>query len=183
MRVLGGQWLPPSQFEIVVADNSSRCGLEEVERVCGGLARVVAAPTQGAGAARNVAVEASRGRVLAFIDSDCRPTPTWLENGLAALSGAQIVGGQVDVDVEDPAHPTAVEAFEKVFAFNFKRYIQELGFSGSGNMFVSREIFDRVGGFRGHVAENADWGRRAWSASYPFPCAPTVVDAHPPRLN
>ncbi len=183
MRLLAAQSLPLSQFEIVVADNNSRCGLEEVERACGGLARVVAAPIQGAGAARNAAVEASRGRVLAFIDSDCRPTPTWLENGLAALSGAQIVGGQVDVDVEDPAHPTAVEAFEKVFAFNFKRYIQELGFSGSGNMFVSREIFDRVGGFRGHVAEDADWGRRAVAANYRFRYAPSVVVSHPARRN
>jgi cellulose synthase/poly-beta-1,6-N-acetylglucosamine synthase-like glycosyltransferase len=181
MRLLAAQSLPHSKFEIVVADNNSRCGLEEVERVCGGLARVVPAPVQGAGAARNAAVEASRGGVLAFIDSDCRPTPTWLEHGLAALSSDQIIGGRVDVDIEDPSHPTAVEAFEKVFAFNFKRYIQELGFSGSGNMFVSREIFDRVGGFRGQVAEDADWGRRALAANYRFRYAPEVVVSHPAR--
>ena len=83
MRLLDAQTLPRSQFEVVVADNNSRCGLKEVERVCGDLARVVPAPVQGAGAARNAAVEASRGRYLAFIDSDCRPTPTWLENGLS----------------------------------------------------------------------------------------------------
>src|SRR5438034_10263056 len=80
LRLLAAQTLPRSQFEIVVGDNNSRCGLEEVERVCGALARVVRAPVQGAGAARNAAVEASHGRVLAFIDSDCRPTPTWLEH-------------------------------------------------------------------------------------------------------
>src|SRR5208337_2349062 len=128
MGLLAAQTLPRSQFEVVVADNNSRCGLNEVKRVCGGTARVVPAPFQRAGAARNAAVEAPRGRVLAFIDSDCRPTPAWLERGLAALSSAQIVGGQVDVDYEDPAHPTAVEAFERVFAFNFKRYIEKLGF-------------------------------------------------------
>src|SRR5271157_5282241 len=100
MRLLVAQTLPRSQFEIVVADNNSSCGLEEVVRVCGALARVVPAPIQGAGPARNVAVEGSRGRVLAFIDSDCRPTPTWLERGLAAMSSGQIVGGQVEVDFE-----------------------------------------------------------------------------------
>jgi len=183
IRLLEAQTLPRSQFEIMVADNNSRCGVKEVERLCGGLARVVPAPVQGAGAARNAAVEASRGRYLAFIDSDCRPSSTWLEHGLAALSAAQIVGGQVDVDYEDPAHPTGVEAFEKVFAFKFKRYIEQLGFSGSGNMFVSREIFDRVGGFRGQVAEDADWGRRAVAANYRFRYAADVVVSHPARRN
>jgi len=183
MRLLAAQTLPRSEFEIVVADNNSRCGLKEVERVCGALARVVPAPIQGAGAARNAAVEASRGVNLAFIDSDCRPTPTWLERGLAALNDGGIVGGRVDVDVDDPARPTAVEAFEKVFAFNFKRYIEQVGFSGSGNLFAPREIFDRVGGFRGQVAEDVDWGKRAVAANYRFRYAPDVVVSHPARRN
>ena len=102
---------------------------------------------------------------------------------LAALSTAQIVGGQVEIDYEDPKQPTAVEAFEKVFAFNFKRYIEELGFSGSGNMFVPREIFDRVGGFRGRVAEDMDWGQRAVAANYRFRYAGDVVVSHPARRN
>lgn len=181
--LLEAQTLPRSKFEIVVADNNSRCGLNEVERICAGAARVVSAPLQGAGAARNAGVEASRGRILAFLDSDCRPTPTWLERGLAGFSNGQIVGGKVEVDYEDPHHPTAVEAFERVFAFNFKRYIEKLGFSGSGNMFVPREIFDRVGGFRGEVAEDADWGRRAVAANYRFHYAPDVVVSHPARRN
>jgi glycosyltransferase involved in cell wall biosynthesis len=183
LNLLAVQTLPRNQFEVVVADNNSRCGLNEVERVCGDLARVIPAPIQGAGAARNAAVEASRGLYLAFIDSDCRPTPSWLENGLAALSSAQIVGGQVDVDYEDPAHPSAVEAFEKVFAFNFKRYIEQVGFSGSGNMFVAREIFDRVGGFRGQVSEDVDWGQRAIAANYRFRYAADVVVSHPARRD
>ena len=183
LRLLAAQTLPPSQFEVVVADNNSRCGLKEVQRICGAGARVVPAPIQGAGAARNAAVEASRGRILAFIDSDCRPTPTWLERGLAAVNGAKIIGGRVDVDYEDPAHPTAVEAFERVFSFNFKRYIEQVGFSGSGNMFVPREIFERVGGFRGEVSEDLDWGRRAVAANYRFHYAPDVVVSHPARRN
>jgi glycosyltransferase involved in cell wall biosynthesis len=183
MRLLDAQTLPRAEFEVVVADNNSRCGLKEVERVCGETARAVPAPVQGAGAARNAAVEASRGRILAFIDSDCRPAPTWLERGLAALSNAQIVGGRVDVDYEDPSKPTAVEAFERVFAFNFKRYIEELGFSGSGNMFVPRDVFDRVGGFRGQVAEDVDWGRRAVAANLRWRYAADVVVSHPARRN
>ena len=116
IRLLSEQTLPWISFEIVVADNNSRCGLKVVERVCGDVARVVPAPIHGAGAARNLAVDASRGQILSFIDSDCRPTPNSLERGSVALSRAQIVGGQVNVDYADPAEPTAVEAFERVFA-------------------------------------------------------------------
>ena len=181
LRLLRAQTLPLGAFEVVVADNNSSCGLDAVRRLCGGFAQVTPAPIQGAGPARNAGVEASRGRFLAFIDADCRPSPTWLERGLAALAAGEIVGGRVDVEVEDPAHPTAVELFEKVFAFNFKRYIEKLGFSGTGNMFVPREAFDRVGGFRGRVAEDLDWGRRAVAAGYRWRYAEDVVVAHAAR--
>jgi GT2 family glycosyltransferase len=183
IRLLSAQTLPRARFEVVVADNNSRCGLESVQHICRDVARVVPAPIQGAGPARNAAVAASRGEILAFIDSDCRPTPTWLERGLAALSDAQVVGGQVNVDYKDPAHPTAVEAFERVFSFNFKRYIEQVGFSGSGNMLVSRGIFDCVGGFRAGVSEDLDWGRRAVEAGYRFRYAPDVIVSHPGRRD
>ena len=183
MGRLATQTLPRNQFEIVVADNNSSCGLNEVERVCGGLARVVPASIQGAGPARNKAIAASCGAILAFTDSDCRPAPDWLERGLAALSNADVdlVGGRVDVEVEDPAQPTAVEAFEIVFAFNFKRYIEQLGFSGAANMWVPRQVFDRVGPFRARVTEDLDWGKRASAANYRWRYAPDVVVFHPAR--
>ena len=46
MRLLMAQTLPRSQFEVVVADNNSHCGLEEVERVCGQLAQVSLRPSR-----------------------------------------------------------------------------------------------------------------------------------------
>ncbi len=183
IAMLAVQTLPRRHYEIVVADNNSRCGLDEVRRVCGDVARVIAAPIQGAGPARNAAAAASRGRVLAFIDADCRPTPVWLERGLAALSTAEIVGGQVDVDYADPRNPTAVEAFERVFAFNVKRYIEHEGFAVSANMFVPREIFERVGGFRSLVAEDLDWGRRVVAAGYRWSFARDVIVSHPARRD
>jgi glycosyltransferase involved in cell wall biosynthesis len=116
LRSLKAQTWPLGEFEVVVADNNSRCGLDAVRGVCGDFARVTPSPIQRAGPARNAGVEASGGRFLAFIDSDCRPAPTWLERGLAALTAAQIVGSRIDVEVEDPGHPTPIELFEKVFA-------------------------------------------------------------------
>jgi GT2 family glycosyltransferase len=183
LALLAAQTMPSDAFEIVVADNNSRCGIAAVEKACAGLALVVPAPIQGAAEARNAGVRASRGRLLAFIDSDCRPSPEWLERGIKALDGADMVGGRVDVDVLDADDPTAVEAFEMVFAFNFKRYVEEQGFSGSGNMFVSRAIFDRVGGFRAGVAEDVDWGHRAVALGYRWRYAPDAAVSHPARRD
>jgi len=131
VSLLAAQTLPSGRFEIVVADNKLSCGLREVEAVCGTLARVVPARIQGAGPAGNAAIAASRGVILAFIDFDCRPSPDWLESEVEALATADMVGGRVDVDVLDPGNPKAVEAFEMVFAFDFKRYLEKKHFSGT----------------------------------------------------
>ena len=183
LSLLAIQTMPKDEFEIIVVDNNSRCGIAAVREVCGGMANAVPAPIQGAAEARNAGVRASRGRYLAFIDSDCSPSSDWLTRGIAALGTADMVGGSVDVGVIDADNPTSVEAFEKVFAFNFKRYVEKEGFSGAGNMFVSRKIFDAVGEFRTGVSEDKDWGHRAVSLGYHWRYEPEARVSHPARRD
>ena len=180
-RLLAQTW-PRRAFEIVVADNNSRCGLAAVQEAAPG-AVVVPAPIQGAGPARNAAVAASRGTILAFIDSDCLPEPDWIREGVGALSRHDFVGGTVLTLARDPARPNPVEAFEVVFNFNFKRYIERVGFSGTGNLFVPREVFDRVGGFRPTVAEDMEWCFRARACGYRIGYAERAVVGHPARRS
>lgn len=184
ISLLNKQTLPRSRFEIIVADNNSSCGLAAVQDVCGEAAKVIPAPIQGAGEARNAGVAASAGNVLAFIDSDCRPAPDWLEQGLSALGESHdVIGGRVDVDVENPERPSGAEAYEKVFAFNFKNYIEKMGFSGSGNLLVRRRSFDQIGGFRVGVAEDYEWSKRAVQMGFTLRYADQVVVSHPARRN
>src|SRR5215472_6124163 len=75
-RLLAQTW-PADRFEIVVADNNSRCGINAIEAAAPG-ALAVLEPRQGAGPARNAGVAASRGGVIAFLDSDCVPEPDWI---------------------------------------------------------------------------------------------------------
>ena len=117
------QTWPPDRFEIIVADNMSRCGLAAVQQAAPA-ALLVLADIQGAGPARNAGVAASRGEVLAFIDSDCVPAQGWLAEGVAALRQWDFAGGQVAVFARDPARPSPVERFEIVFNFDFRRYIE-----------------------------------------------------------
>jgi glycosyltransferase involved in cell wall biosynthesis len=180
-RLLAQSW-PEEQFEIVVADNNSACGLPAVQDAAPS-ALVVPAPIQGAGPARNAGIAASRGTVIALIDSDCVPEPDWIAEGVAALGRFDFVGGRVFTFAQCADRPTPVEAYEIVFNFNFRRYIETVGFTGTGNMFVRRDVFDRVGGFRAVVAEDMEWSFRARGLGYRLGYAERAVVGHPARRS
>jgi len=173
----------PRPFETIVVDNGSQLAWEAIESVICGRAQLILCAEKGAGPARNAGVAAAGGACLAFIDSDCRPEAGWLQAGLAALDKADFVGGRVDVAVEDPARPTAVEAFETVFAFRFHHYITRKRFTGTGNLFARREVFDRIGGFLPQVSEDVEWSHRALAAGFRLAYEPRAVVSHPARRN
>lgn len=171
----------PHAFEIVVADNDSPEGEQWVRDAIAGRASLVVVKERGAGPARNGGVAASTGEILAFTDSDCVPEPQWLSEGLAALRSADFVGGGVEVLVDDPRRVTPVEAFERVFAFDMRHYAEKLGFAGSGNLFVSRRVFEAVGGFRAAVSEDRDFSWRAQAMGFRLGYRDEARVGHPAR--
>lgn len=183
LAALAAQTYPKDRYEVVVADNNSPEGEAAVAAAIAGRARLVVVTDRGAGPARNGGVAISRHPILAFTDSDCVPEPQWLAEGVAALSRFDVVGGHVTVLVEDPAHMTPEEAFEAVFAFDFKTYIEKKGFTGAGNLFCSRETFDKAGGFRVGLSEDVEWSRRAVASGASLGYAPGAVVGHPARTN
>ncbi|WP_299538767.1 glycosyltransferase [Phenylobacterium sp.] len=183
LSALGRQSYPKDRFEVIVADNVSPEGPAAVAEVIAERARLVVVPEKGAGPARNGGVTASSGDVLAFIDSDCVAEPSWIEEGVKALESFDFVGGRVRVLVADPARVTPVEAFERVFAFDFKTYIERKGFTGAGNLFCPRPLFDRAGGFKTGVSEDVEWSRRAQAAGFSLGYAPLAVVGHPARRS
>ncbi|MGA7385590.1 MAG: glycosyltransferase [Methylocella sp.] len=180
VSLLDRQTFRRDRFEIIVADNNSRCGIDAV-RGAAPAAKIVAANEQGAGPARNAGVAASKGSILAFIDSDCRPHFDWIEKGVAAIQAYDVIGGRVIVTSEDPLRPTPIEAFEMVFTFDNERYVNRVGFTATGNMFVWRNVFDAVGPFRNGVAEDMDWGFRACARTYRLGYVEDVIVEHPAR--
>ena len=77
---------------------------------------------------------------------------------------------------------TAVEAYESVFAYRFKLYIEQHGFCGTGNLVVRKQDFENIGPFRGiEVAEDIQWGRQALKAGYLFRYIPDMIVYHPAR--
>lgn len=181
LAALARQTYPRGDFEIVVADNNSPEGEAAVAAVIKDQARLITVVEKGAGPARNGGVAISRGEILAFTDSDCVPEPEWLEQGLLALADYDFVGGRVTVLVDDVDAMTDAEAFERVFAFDFETYITRKGFTGAGNLFCARRVFDDVGGFRVGVSEDLEWSHRARSKGYGLGYAPLAIVGHPAR--
>lgn len=168
-------------IEIIVADNNSPCGRVSVEKVVAGRARVIVAVEKGAGPARNAGVAESNGRILAFTDSDCVPSPGWLISGVRALERYDIVGGKVVTSVSRSEGINGVEAFERVFAFDNESYIREKGFTGSGNLFCLRTTFAAVGPFKTVVSEDREWSIRGTGKGFSLGYEPAAIVEHPAR--
>lgn len=170
--------------DIVVADNNSTQNLCDLAARFDWV-RFVIQPEPGAGLARNAGVAATSAPWLFFVDADCLPAEDWLAQAkrIAAGDPGTVTGGRVDVFHETPPPCTGAEAFEAVFAFKMRRYLEEEGFLGAGNLVVSREVFQATGGFRGAVSEDVDWSRRAAAAGFRLAFDDALVVGHPSRAD
>jgi len=177
---LGRQTMAPSRFEVIVADNASPCDLAGVKRKFPAT-RFVSESKRGAAHARNAAIALAKGDALAFIDADCIAHEAWLEEGLKALETSDLAGGEVLVTVMDALAPTGVEAFERIFAFQQRRYINRKNFSVTANLFATRTAVEAIGPFRNGVAEDVDWCRRAGALGFRLAFNRTSIISHPAR--
>ena len=183
LRSLEAQTLERELFEVIVADNGSAQLPKVAER--GFRVRLVQELEPGPGAARNRGAAAASGEILAFIDADCRAHCDWLKNALCAMQSAPprtALGGDVQIWRDDPNTFSALEAYESVFAYRFKLYIEKHGFSGTGNLVVKRKDFYGIGPFEGiQFAEDIEWGRRARAAGFTLKYAAGMIVYHPAR--
>lgn len=183
---LKGQTLPPDRFEIIVVDNGSRESPATIIARFEGV-RLEIEPVPGPGPARNRGAAASRGAILAFIDADCIAGKDWLKTIRGRFAEAEhrvMLGGDVAIGYVDPSRLTMLEAYESVFAYRQREYIEKHGFSGTGNLAVRREDFEAVGPFGGiDIAEDREWGRRAFGLGYRVLFVPEMIVYHPARKS
>lgn len=144
LAAIAAQTLPADAYEVVVADNRS------TEDIAGLVAEVAArtgrcirhlpmAEDRGPAPARNAAVRAAAGRVIAFCDSDTEPTPGWLAAGLAAIDGgATIAHGPI---TPPPGATLPLFTRRSVFAPDGHPTFP------TANLFIRRDAFLGAGGF------------------------------------
>jgi len=150
-------------YEVIVVNNASNDGTNEIL-----LAYKDNFPTplqiteQPRGvtiaSVRNHGAKCSHGKILAFIDSDCEPPADWIQKGKTFLDNygddALLAGGCCP-----PVNGTWVErAWHSIRAGHKEGSI----FVHGANFFITKALFEKVGGFRANIetSEDYDLGRR-----------------------
>ena len=132
-----------ARFEVVIVDDASTDGsFAAIAKRAGELGlygRVVNLQrNRGPADARNVGILAAAADTLAFTDSDCTPTPTWLKAGLAALRpGVRVVVGLTCPPPDGP----------RPFFSHFMHVERLDGTYSTCNAFYPKGIVVEAGGF------------------------------------
>lgn len=180
---LGRQTLARDRFEVVVGADGSTDGSADGVATADGWVRVVHGPPRNSYAARNMAVAGARpARVLAFVDSDCIPDPTWLEEGIAALADADAAAGGITFSL--PERKTVWTLIDIETTKDHEGEVK-IANAETANLFVRREFFDAVGGFDDTIPEHGDFefARRTVERGGRLIYAPAAHCFHPARSS
>lgn len=190
---------PPLDWELLVVDNASTDETPSVvERFAtrtDGRVRYVSEPRQGLSRARNAAVGAARGGIIAFTDDDVIPEPDWLAKLAETFRDYECagVGGRVaqrwDFEPPDWWLEATDDLGAAIVGFDPGGGPRELDVPPFGaNMAFRSEVFERHGGFRTDLGrmgkqlisgEDTEFGRRLLRAGEVLRYAPDAVVHHP----
>lgn len=168
------------EVEVVVVDNGSKQPLDELRQEFPEV-RFLLEKRKGAAEARNRGVAETNAQILAFIDSDCVPAADWLAVARCVGDRGDLIGGRVGVFDETPPPRSGAQAFETVFAFDFRTYVEKKGFSGSGNLVTRRDVFEATGPFLTGLSEDLNWCHRATALGFRLVYADHLRVQHPTR--
>jgi len=186
LRSLEKQTYPAHLYEVIVVDNGSTDSVSGVVASCAN-ARVVIEQRAGSYAARNTGVREAVGEVIAFTDSDCLPAPDWIERAIVHLinNRGTVVAGRIEIFPRSALHPNGVEQYETLVALAQKEFVNNYGFGATANLFVFKEVFERVGYFLADLKSGGDleWGRRLKKHDFTIEYFEDVCVRHPARFS
>lgn len=182
--------------EIVVVDNGSQDGTRDFLRRWAAEAdcstTIVEESGRGLARARNAGVAASRGRLLAFTDDDCRLSRTHLRDLVshdADDTEPVMRGGRVELG--DPLDlPCTVKCDIERRRIDRRRHpmrdVEPGGFILGCNMAMRRSVFDKIGPFDERFGagaiyksgEDTDYVLRAYFGGVPVEYVPDMVVYH-----
>jgi len=162
LNALESQTYGVSHYEVVVIDNGSQDEtLEVVTRFAShseSTIVILQESHRGSYAARNKGLSESRGEILAFTDSDCIPTESWLMDGVSGLleTNADGAGGRIEFTYESGT-PNVYEYLDSANKLDQKSYVEDVGFAATANFVVRRSAIDKLGPFLSDLESGGDY--------------------------
>ena len=166
--------------EVVVVDNASALSPAAVCAVHPGV-RLVIEGARGAAHARNRGLAETHAPLIAFLDCDCVPAADWIRAVRAAAARGDLVGGRIELFDETPPPRNGAQAFEAVFAFDNRTYVERRKFSVTANLVTRRDVAVATGPFVHGLSEDLDWCRRAVAQGFRLVYDDRLRVAHPSR--
>jgi glycosyltransferase involved in cell wall biosynthesis len=183
---LGLLQFPPQLFEVIVVDNGSTDGTRDVASIFrDSLAiRILERPNVYISALRNIGASIARGQCLAFLDADCEVRTDWLEEASRVLSeGTSGVFGSSYLIPEGSSWVARYWHEDRD-----KKGPGAITYIPSGDLFMSRGLFQNLHGFDETLQTNEDYEfcQRVRASGFPITCVPELGVIHwgtPQSLN
>jgi len=155
-----GQTLEP--FEIIVVDDGSTDDTEKVVRGFGDRVRYIRQENAGVCASRNRGVAESKGEYVAFLDADDIWLPEKLEKQIAKFAEDRDIGlvhcGMREFDGETgDTIQLHLDGGEGSIADNLLLWKEPVIVGPGGTVVVTREAFEKSGGFDTEMKVGEDW--------------------------
>jgi len=180
---------PKSKYEIIVADNRSTDTSKDIAQEYGSnyphlVKNVSEDNIKSSYAARNRGIQIAEGEILAFTDSDCVPSESWLTEGCKAIEkdNASMVAGKIEFTFKD-SEPNIWEYFDSAGKLNQKNYVENAGFGATANLFVKKTMFNKYRLFLSELESGGDYefGRRLTQSGEVLLFSETALVYHPAR--
>lgn len=169
---LEAQEFDQDKMEIIVVDNGSSQQILNIigKRKC----ILLKEPEKSPYKARNRGVLAASHKIIALLDSNCEPTSKWVSAGVSKLKEKEvdIVCGPIAFTFSTP--PTITEIADSMVFVPNEESVKDGVSIPTGQLFTSKEVFDRVGLFMDEIRSGGDieWSTRATKMGFKLGYAP-----------
>jgi len=148
-EALLGQNYPDNDYEIIMVDNNSVDGSQDIVKMFPRI-RLVYEMKQSPYAARNRGLKFAKGSIIAFTDSDCIPFNDWLKTIDIVISTFNI-----GIAIGSVATSTRSKILDMLMIYEmtkdkfvFNSHIKNLYYGHTNNMAIAKDVITQIGPFQ-----------------------------------
>ena len=156
---------PKDRLEIIIVDNNSTDGMDEVIKRYP-VTLLYERDMQTPAATRNTGIRQAYGEIVALIDGDCKPRADWVRRIAEPFSDPNVVGAAGHVQLV--GRQTALETFQTMTMAIGQSCRNGLWYVITGNCAYRRDVVMRAGLFQANLytAEDIELGLRLQLQNY-----------------